>query len=384
MGATDVDTYYSRFGLQFRDKIEQIASSTGIDILSINGDILDKGLQYDNPFVSVLHTEMHLLEKLAEAYNFIVIILRGTLSHDGNQLNSLKFLENNKRIYILNSIDIIEYNSWRIRIIPEPFFKNYEEFQKLAFRNEADITLFHGTISGVNKIIEKGFSNLSERVRDILIDRDEMESVTNFYCTGGHFHGRQALSEKTWYTGSPYSWSYNDIGHNQKGFDYIISTEYEDMGELKREFNVQFIRNTDSSEYTSIDITDNIENKPIDEVKGYLHMLKRNQKYLQNTRLDIDLKRISPNNMYKVDTLKQLFIKQFDFKIEAMDRTLTPDRVESIIGDSDYILDTTIPIVEKIHNEIVNDKSIPKELKDRLTLERVEYITHDYIVSDEL
>lgn len=382
----DIEKYDMVFGQFFLETVEKIASTSGIDVLSLNGDTLDRPLEYGNASIQYLHNMLSLLEKMAEVYNFVIIILRGTLSHDGNQLNSLRFLENSGRVKIVDKVtEYITVKDFLIRCIPEPYFATYEDFMNTALDRVADITIFHGTISGINAIAEKNMrSNITGRVRDIVIERDELERLTTLYCTGGHFHGRCALSPKTWYTGSPFAWSYNDIGYDNKGIDYIISNVYSnENGSMNYEFEINFFKNEESEVFTKTDITSMIQNRNLDEIKAYLYLIKRNLRYKQNMRLDIDLQFITPENMHKVSEVKQIFNNQFDFKIETTKKT-SQIELDSINRNSEFILDTSIPITEKIYKEIQDDKMIPETMKERLTLDRIEYFTNDYIGSEEI
>ena len=365
----NVDEYFDYEMSPMIDKIERICKTQGLDILTIAGDLLDSIMKFDNTVIQLVQNLLQTLCNMAKAYGFEILVIKGTASHDGNQLESLRHFEySGNPIRFFNTIQYVEIKGFILRMLPELYWDSYEDFLKCALSSYADITVFHGTVAGVDNRIELGYKT-HDRKKDILIQPIDLQKNTKLFSVGGHIHNRCQVADNIWYTGSYSANSFKDANDFNRGMDYITVKQID--GTSDYDINIKFLPNTGSRRFITENITNLIINRSLDEIKNYLYMKFRSRQEFDNIRLDIDYSVLSLEQRSKVNTIRTLFADKFTFKNIKELRVLNSDESNLINNEAVFILKTDIPNEVKVEREIKSDMSIPTFLRDRLTQERI-------------
>ena len=175
------------------------------DIIAICGDMFDQKLmfttfesQLSNKFIHVLRTEFP---------NALIILVKGTRSHDLNQLDNFKgYVDNNFRIY--NEVTEDYYNDFRFLVIPEEYYPDKSVYGKYLNTNEKyDWVFFHGMFSYA--------LNANNRFNKITFTVEDFKNCVFGKVVGGHIHD-PVESGNVQYCGSFERWKHGE--NLTKGF----------------------------------------------------------------------------------------------------------------------------------------------------------------------
>jgi hypothetical protein len=327
---------------QFLEKIQPFE----YDVLNICGDIFDhKFMSESDP---VMYGLMFVDEAIQDALskNALVVILKGTSSHDSNQLKLFYHYLNKQslNIAIVETIKFIDFRGARILCIPELYDVPKEVYeQSLFYSGGYDICLLHGVISGAMYIADLESQGLhSSRPVFRITDFCNCRNV----IIGGHIHTPMCLEKYMYYVGSPYAWTYAD--DHTKGFLIVFS-------DLDNNTHYAHMEPIISKVYKTIEL-DTIMETPIEEIISYINTYKSDNN-IDYLRLTIkahvnDLTRTNMQfliNHFRGNTL--IKIDRSNFKNESK---LVVD--EELLGDEyAFLLDSSLDYKEKFV-KFVNQK----------------------------
>ncbi|ALN97722.1 hypothetical protein Bp8pS_043 [Bacillus phage vB_BpuM-BpSp] len=248
-GKKDDISLFNQLNDVFIKKINQEKSD--IDFVIIAGDLFDRVLKLNEVGSNLAIKFVDTLVDLSNEYNFAIRILKGTRTHDFNQLGNFKHIEAKEypRFQIIESVEEEEiFPDIYFLYLPEEYMDNPEDFYKSYFNLEEDVKydmiFFHGTFDFVGYIphIE------SERhVKEApVFNSDQISSIVHGKAIGGHIHTRHTYKDKIEYTSSFSRFSFGE--EKPKGF---VEITY-DPQELK--CNTRFIENTLAPDYITINM----------------------------------------------------------------------------------------------------------------------------------
>ena len=224
IGALPADVLKNELRSEFFNIIEE----ENVDIVVIAGDLLDHKLSF-NSEDSKLAIEM--IEELSKKYK--VRILKGTKTHDLNQLSNFSYLEEKPdvdvRVFNVMSTEVID--GIKILYMPEEYLEDYfGVYEELLNPKEPyNIGLFHGTWNFAGYV-----SKIQESERSIkhapLFKYDDMKDKAQIFI-GGHIHTGDTHGN-VFYTGSFSRWCMGE--ENRKGF---IIAEFDETGYVDHTFH---------------------------------------------------------------------------------------------------------------------------------------------------
>lgn len=312
----------------FYPKINYFGKKHELDFVSIVGDLFDRIIKLnENGSIYAIKFINVLIEK-ALKYNFKIRILKGTKTHDFNQLDNFKELE--KRYP--NTFKIIEtvqteklFDNFNVLYIPEEYIENPDEYYSKYFKKKYDLILFHGTMSFASYI-----SNIeSERaVKNApTFNSKQIASIVYGKAIGGHIHIRQKYKNKIEYIGSFSRFCFGE--EKPKGFlEYFYQPKTHNCRTI-------FIENEDAPKYVTFNIND-IEADNLEEKMSIINKLKK----------EYDHVRIIANDIEQKDalTIKNLLNEDEKVKIEVKCNDLEDkiDKKYMFIINREYDIPTTI------------------------------------------
>lgn len=301
-----------------------------LDLLVIAGDYFDRVLRLNENASKIAFQLMDNIVSLSKTYNFKIRIIKGTKSHDFNQLDHFKKYDTGKDDFaIIENVVVEEFNlpnneeNINILYLPEEYVDSldyYNDYFNVDFKY--DLAFFHGTMdfAGYTKFIDNksGAPTFNSK---------QLSNLVYGPIVGGHIHIADS-SNNVYYTGS---FSRTRFGEEQdKGF---IVYEYDTN--LKT-YDLKFIKNDLAPTYVTVnleDVYDKVGGSNLDEAINNINMLFEEYDHV---RLNVDNKKGNENiiNAFKEASNAVVEVKN--------------DFVESYDSTYDFILNRELPLNETI------------------------------------
>ena len=303
------------------------------EVLTISGDLFDRVLTANEYGTVMAINFIKNLLNITTEHGTAVRIIKGTRSHDFNQLDILKFIKKEVSEFYFNIIErnsTEEINGVKFLYLPEEYPTDYDDFYKenlLSVEDKTyDIIIGHGMI---DFIAFTGYEDDSEnRVHGTPTHKaDDLIRVTKGPIIFGHIHEKQEYKNKIYYTGSYSRYSFDTP--SEKGF-MVFDIDLEDTSKFKMEF----IENTEAPTYAVIDI-DKLDLTDIDD-----HI-----KYINELTSQYDFVKIKTGNKARLDIARKLTEEDSSIKIQSVNKDKETIKVDP---KYDYILKKELPLNETI------------------------------------
>ncbi len=172
-------------------------------------------------------------------------VLKGTLSHDKNQLDIFSVFEKRRDIdfKILNNVYREElFPNYHVLYIPEEYMDDVENFYAPYLSKEYNMVFGHGLFSDAIPVIK-------DQSSEVMIRKAPVFDIEAFNVTGhiifSHVHKHMCIKNKAYYTSSFSRWVHGE--EDDKGF---IEFEYDTK---TKQSNINFIVNTLALSYITKD-----------------------------------------------------------------------------------------------------------------------------------
>lgn len=267
----ELSNYFIRYIRKYKDSIDMIA---------ILGDYWDKKIPLNSESAIRGIKFMNNLVSLCEKNDILIRVIKGTKTHDNNQLENFRYLEKKTkfRFKIINTVEEEEIDGVSFLYVPEEYMNDQDSYYQEYKEKKYDVMLGHGTwdiCAFQNQIIE------SERYisGSPVFKYPEWEDVIKYNIIFGHIHTKQR-HKKLYYTGSYSRWIFGE--EKSKGFiDLTLNLEDETS-------NVRFITNKDATEYLTINLSDiDSEDDTVESrIEGFNKLVSENPDKRYRVRID--------------------------------------------------------------------------------------------------
>lgn len=165
---------------RFKKIVFNKITNDNIDMIIFNGDVLDKELSFSENSVKDILKFFSTLDKLCLKHNVMMVFMKGTDTHDHEQIESImSILTCDARYYDTVSVDTILGHTFLF--VPDNLFLTNgdyrNEIDKVLCGKKVDFSLVHGTFD---------FQLLG--VETLKHDSEYFESITNHYTLTSHIH----------------------------------------------------------------------------------------------------------------------------------------------------------------------------------------------------
>jgi DNA repair exonuclease SbcCD nuclease subunit len=250
-GKKDDVALYNQLKKYFIGKVEKEGET--LDYVIISGDLFDRVIKMNEIGSNLCIKFITELVELSQKYKFKIRILKGTKTHDFNQLNNFKHLEATlyPEFRIINTVEEEEiFPEVFFLYVPEEYVDDPVEYYKPYFELEEgtayDMIFFHGTFDFV------GYIPNIESERHIknapVFNADEMMERAYGKVIGGHIHTRHIYKNKIEYTSSFTRFCFGE--DKPKGFVEVL------YNQDTLECVSKFIENEDAPTYVTINMED--------------------------------------------------------------------------------------------------------------------------------
>lgn len=310
---------------------DYLKDTENIDMITISGDLFDRVLTA-NEYGTTLALEF--IQRLIDLYipEIDIRIIKGTRSHDFNQLDILKVFKEKagSHFKIIEKNEVEVFNGYKILYLPEEYPTDYDDFYKenlLGVEDKVyDFIIGHGMI---DFIAFTGYEDDSEnRVHGTPTHKaDDLIRVTKGPIIFGHIHEKQEYKDKIYYTGSYSRYSFDTP--SEKGF-MVFDIDDDDPSKFK----MTFIENTKAPTYAVLDI-DKLNLEGVDDHVKYIKELS--DKY--------DFVKIKTGNNANLDIARALTEKDSSIKVQSVNKEKETIKVDP---KYEYILKKELPLNETI------------------------------------
>ena len=310
---------------------DYLKDTENIDMITISGDLFDRVLTA-NEYGTTLALEF--IQRLIDLYipEIAIRIIKGTRSHDFNQLDILKVFKEKagSHFKIIEKNEVEVFNGYKILYLPEEYPTDYDDFYKenlLGVEDKVyDFIIGHGMI---DFIAFTGYEDDSEnRVHGTPTHKaDDLIRVTKGPIIFGHIHEKQEYKDKIYYTGSYSRYSFDTP--SEKGF-MVFDIDDDDPSKFK----MTFIENTKAPTYAVLDI-DKLNLEGVDDHVKYIKELS--DKY--------DFVKIKTGNKANLDIARALTEKDSSIKVQSVNKEKETIKVDP---KYEYILKKELPLNETI------------------------------------
>lgn len=310
---------------------DYLKDTENIDMITISGDLFDRVLTA-NEYGTTLALEF--IQRLIDLYipEIDIRIIKGTRSHDFNQLDILKVFKEKagSHFKIIEKNEVEVFNGYKILYLPEEYPTDYDDFYKenlLGVEDKVyDFIIGHGMI---DFIAFTGYEDDSEnRVHGTPTHKaDDLIRVTKGPIIFGHIHEKQEYKDKIYYTGSYSRYSFDTP--SEKGF-MVFDIDDDDPSKFK----MTFIENTKAPTYAVLDI-DKLNLEGVDDHVKYIKELS--DKY--------DFVKIKTGNKANLDIARALTGKDSSIKVQSVNKEKETIKVDP---KYEYILKKELPLNETI------------------------------------
>lgn len=310
---------------------DYLKDTENIDMITISGDLFDRVLTA-NEYGTTLALEF--IQRLIDLYipEIDIRIIKGTRSHDFNQLDILKVFKEKagSHFKIIEKNEVEVFNGYKILYLPEEYPTDYDDFYKenlLGVEDKVyDFIIGHGMI---DFIAFTGYEDDSEnRVHGTPAHKaDDLIRVTKGPIIFGHIHEKQEYKDKIYYTGSYSRYSFDTP--SEKGF-MVFDIDDDDPSKFK----MTFIENTKAPTYAVLDI-DKLNLEGVDDHVKYIKELS--DKY--------DFVKIKTGNKANLDIARALTEKDSSIKVQSVNKEKETIKVDP---KYEYILKKELPLNETI------------------------------------
>ncbi len=218
------------------------------DGIFLGGDIFHSSISLDNSAAMCATTFIQDLYNLSRKYNFFIRVLRGTWSHDKNQLELFNALQKYKKIdmkyFDTVSIEYIKKVDLYVLYIPDNLpFRNIPELMD----HIKDLMRQIG-ITKINLVIGHGYFNHAlplamKHLQDTTLSYKHFSSIVNGPIVMGHVHTPSS------YKNIHYIGSFERHNHGEEEAKGFLISKYDN-----KKWSLKFVENKDTVKFITLHI----------------------------------------------------------------------------------------------------------------------------------
>jgi len=341
-----------------------------LDLITINGDISHLSLSFNSKMTEVYLWFFDSIVSIAKKKNASIIVIKGTLSHDYDQIDNVKFYKSDTDIFFADEPAIIETKGLKIYCLPDIYIKDRKE-EKALYKypnNNFDLILGHGSVTETQFIKQDSEYAIS---KNIIYNSKELMRICKGPILFGHLHIYMNIKDKIFYTGSFLRFIHGE--ELDKGF--LVTAYIPETGKFitERVLNdLAFNFNTYTINHNRFDKLD--VDEIIQKVNSFIDKYKVNKLYLDISYINTDVN-ISKIYILRNYCAKNKIINKIRLKVLSKKEAELNDSHERELNQKEkYLMDKSIRFEEKLQ------KFIEKKYKIKLPIDKIETV----LMSDEL
>lgn len=312
--------------------IQFIKNEKDLNLIVIAGDLFDRVIKMNEFTAKIIMDFVMKIIELCKEKNILFRIIKGTKTHDFNQLQVFHNLENEYDFFkIYEKVDIETIEGLKFLYLPEEYPESIYSYYEKYLNNEYDCIIGHGMIDFVSYT---GDDDSERMVRNAPVWKaKDLMNICNGPIVFGHIHDFHEYKEKIYYCGSFSRFSFAD--KEDKGFLYFSINKKDSS-----DFEPCFYENEEAPKYYEIDFN-NFKGDSASKMK-LIEALKKEYDFIK-VKAD--------KQTDDIDLLKTLMSKDESLKVEVKNITTDEDKVDEkflFILNREYDLNETVSRFIKI------------------------------------
>lgn len=207
-GAMDGEQLYREMKNEFIGTLKKLPV---LDVIFIQGDLTHYELGLNSRHAYYMLKTFEKIVKFAKKRNVAIRVIKGTKSHDHDQLDVLTTFSNEVDIKVIRTVQVEEFNGAKILYIPEEYMKDPDSYYAEYFDDTYDYIIGHGMME------EESFHNNNNQLHlsdAPVFNTKQLSSIGHVICFG-HIHNAHVWND-VYYTGSFSRWQFGE--EEPKGF----------------------------------------------------------------------------------------------------------------------------------------------------------------------
>jgi len=350
--------------------IKPISEMMILDFITINGDISHLSLSFNSKYSEVYLWLFDSAVSIAKKKDATIIVIKGTLSHEYNQIDNIKFYKDDVDIYFIDEPSIIESKGLKIYCLPDIHIKDKKE-EKALYKypdNYFDLILGHGGVTETQFMKQETEYSIS---KNIIYNSKELLRICKGPILFGHIHQYMCIHGRIYYAGS-----FTRFIHGEELDKGFLMTVY--IPELSK-FKVERVINDLAFNFNTYTISYNMFDKY--DINDLINKINKFIDTYKVDKLCLDVNYINTNeNISKIYILrnycsKSKVINKIKYKALSKKEIEINDAYEKEINEKNkYLIDPSIRFEHKLQ------RFIEEEYNIKLPIDKIETV----LMSDEL
>ena len=343
-GAMDSKILLKELREEFINRLKEMPI---IDLIVITGDLYDHKLSLNSNHTKASFSFIRELCDIAIMKDAAIRVIKGTLSHDNDQLDNLNMFADMCDFRVINTLVGEYFRGSNILYMPEEYVDDdssyYDEWSEIQW----DLIFGHGMIKDASFIAHKQESAITMK-KAIVLKTEKLLDACKGVIMFGHIHTPGKYRKRFYYGGSFSRWSFGE--EEDKGFNIIYyNSEYPER------VKVEFMKNKQARIYDTVTL--DIRNPDIEYVcamiKNAIDMTVYDKK-----RVIVNLSEDISNARLMASMITEIFGKYENVKLvinslaKEQIRRNNDEKVERLLEEFGFIFDKTLSKEEKIYRYI--------------------------------
>ena len=343
-GAMDSKILLKELREEFLNRLKEMPI---IDLIVITGDLYDHKLSLNSTHTKSCFSFIRELCDIVIMKNAAVRVIKGTLSHDNDQLDNLNMFADMCDFKIINSLVGEFFRGSNILYMPEEYLDDdslyYDEWADTTW----DLIFGHGMIKDAAFIAHKQESAITMK-KAIILKTEKLLDACKGVIMFGHIHTAGKYRKRFYYGGSFSRWCFGE--EEDKGFNIIYyNSEYPER--VKVEFMVN--KQARIFDTVTLDIRSSDVEQVCSTIKNAIDVSVYDKK-----RVIVNLSEDIPNARLMSSMITEIFGKYENIKLvinslaKEQIRRNNDEKVERLFEEFGFIFDKALSKEEKIYRYI--------------------------------
>lgn len=344
-GAMDSKILMKELREEFLAKLKRMPV---LDMIVITGDLYDHKLSLNSSHTKASFAFLRAVCIIAVLKDAVVRVVKGTLSHDNDQLDNLYMFEEMCDFKVISTLQGESFRGCEILYMPEEYVDGDTDYYTSDWTDKTwDLIFGHGMIKDATFIAHKQESAITMK-KAIILKTDLLLNICKGICMFGHIHTAGKYRKRFYYGGSFSRWCFGE--EEDKGFNII----YYDP-EYPEKTKVEFMVNKSARIFDTVTL--DISNSNVDYVctiiKNAIDMTHYDKK-----RVIVNLSDAVENPRLMASMITEIFGKYSNIKMvinslaKEQVRRNNDEKVERLLDEFGFIFDKSLSKEEKIYRYI--------------------------------
>jgi DNA repair exonuclease SbcCD nuclease subunit len=324
--------------------LNYISSMNVLDFVVIAGDLFDTKISLNSDHTKYIFNFISELIDICIDKNAKLRIIKGTESHDNQQLDTLvNLFDINCDIKIINTVeDEWLFDDFRCLYIPEEYMKDQDEYYEPYMKNMYDMIFGHGMVNEVAFVAKNQQSEVTVS-RAPIFKTEKLLSICKGPIFFGHIHKAQQIKDDMYYVGSYSRWCFGET--EPKGFMTVVYSPKNSA------YETEFIENTNARTFNTMVVDTNSKFYSFDDNKQVEYLINAVRENKSDyIRLIFNIPEDYNRPTLLISNINDIFNRQSNVKViinnnvkQMQQKRAAEERTRALLTTYDFLFDKGTP-----------------------------------------